>query len=121
MTSLSETLRDAAARFPAQRLAFDRLGTLIAGSGEHVEFTFNRLLELLQPVSVRELNLICATLVASGAFEMRLRVQAPGSGALGDFQDLDEIPEEIYDFHTDNILFVTDDIISVVYLVRERE
>ncbi|WP_434417780.1 hypothetical protein [Nannocystis pusilla] len=114
--SLRETFLTAADNYPEQRGALLRLEETLSGGPP--EYSFDRLLELLYPISARRLVAVCATLVELGIFQPVFRVLSPsGCGSLGDFSSLDDIPDEMRDYFTGQKFTVTPDLIQVLFSV----
>jgi hypothetical protein len=108
-----ETLID---KYPSERRAIIKLGEVL-GSGEHEEFTLNRLTDLVHPTSIELLAGALGELVRSGKLRLVVRVISPSThGGIADFDSLDEVPDVIHDWRTDREVEVKADDLRVLYL-----
>jgi hypothetical protein len=109
-------LESLTAKYPSERQAIAKLAELLS-SGEHKEYTLNRLSDLVHPNSVESLAGALGELVRSGELKLIVRVISPSTqGGIADFRSLDEVPDVIRDWRTDREIEVNTDDLRVVYL-----
>lgn len=87
---------------PGMAEAYDRLVRFFdaqrqAGSGVKV-FTTNRLVDVAGEIASAPLASVLAQLVQAGCIEQFLRVVTDQGAGLQDFNSIDEVPDEVYDW-----------------------
>ena len=119
MSSIS--FNQLAKRFPDEAETIRRLAKLVTSPGSVGKvYTLDRLADLLETNSREDLALILAELVRAGVLRLFVRVESPSSrGGIGDFDDIDKIPDTIHDWRTDRELQVTPEDLRVLYALRE--
>ncbi len=96
--------------------AREKLASVLREARErHKTLTFEHLSQQVGKLSTKKLALAMAGLVARGLVKQVLRVESPEGGGIGDFESIDQIPEDIHDLHTDTILHVQPENIVVLY------
>jgi len=82
-------------------------------------YTFDHLYHQILPSSVSNLALILAELVQRGLLEKLVRVESPiTGGGIEDFPSIEEVPDRIYDFHSDRMIEVEPENLRVLFKVR---
>lgn len=101
----------------AQRSLADHVRSLFAASSQKApEFTFSHLLQSVEPTSPDELALVLAQLTTSHFLEKIIRVESPEThGGIGDFRSLSEVPQEIHDWRTNQMIDVRPENLVVVF------
>jgi hypothetical protein len=80
------------------------------------EFTFGHLLQEVGPTSPDELALALAQLTTAHFLEKIIRVESPEThGGIGDFRSLSEVPQEIRDWRTNQMIDVRPENLVVVF------
>jgi len=109
-------LKSLIAKYPSEGPAIARLAELLR-SGEHKEYTLNRLSDLVNPDSVEVFAGVLGELVRSGDIKLVIRVVSPATqGGIAEFTSLDEVPHVLHDWRTDRDLEVKTDDLRVVYV-----
>ena len=103
-------------RFPDERHALKGLAELIRSSKKR-EMTFDHLVSWLGPKSIENLALILGELTQQGIVARVIRVESPNHSGIGDFLRLEDIPEHIYDYSSDEEIDVTAENLKIVYKV----
>jgi hypothetical protein len=81
--------------------------------------TFEHLVAKLNPDSVTDLALILSLLESEGLLEQFVQVESPSSkGTIEKFRSLQEVPDRIHDWRTDQDIDVTPDRLRTVYELR---
>jgi hypothetical protein len=92
-----------------------RLTELFASSGDS-QFTLRHLDEKLGNISAVSLAIVLAELQEQGLVDRIVRVESPEShGGIKDFTSLDDVPNEIYDWRTQQTIPVTPENITLVF------
>jgi hypothetical protein len=82
-------------------------------------YTFDHLYKEISPSSDNNLALILAELVRRGFLEKLVRVESPYTGGgIKDFSSVEDVPERIYDFHSDREIEVQPNNLRVLFKVR---
>jgi len=81
-------------------------------------YTFDHLYQEISPSSTQNLALIVAELVQRGFLEKLVRVESPTGGGIKDFPSVEDVPERIYDFHSDREIEVQPDNLRILFKVR---
>ncbi len=82
-------------------------------------YTFDHLYQEISPSSPTNLSLILAELVRRGLLEKLVRVESPFTGGgIRDFGSVEDVPETIYDFHSDREIEIQPDNLRVLFRVR---
>src|SRR5436190_17939418 len=104
------------AKYPSERKAINKLGHLMT-TGEHREYTLNRLSDLAEPNSIETFAGVLGELVRAGKIKLVIRVISPSTqGGIAEFTSLDEVPDVVHDWRTDRDLEVKTDDLRVVYV-----
>jgi len=104
------------AKYPSERRAIARLAEVLS-SGEHKEYTLNRLSDLVHPNNVESLAGALGELVRSGELKLIVRVISPSThGGIRDFHSLDEVPEVVRDWRSDTDIEVKPQDLRVMYI-----
>ena len=104
------------AKYPSERRAIAKLAEIL-GTEEHREYTLNRLSDLVHPNSRESLAGALGELVRAGDVKLVIRVVSPSThGGIADFASLDEVPDTIHDWRTDQDLEVSADDLRVLYV-----
>ena len=115
MSMSSEKFSALTSEFPEEREAIEQLGELI-GVGQRREMTLDHLILNLHPHSDINLARILERLVFDGTIGRAYRVESPGThGEIQRYSTPDDIPPEVFDWHTGTILPVTPRNLQVVY------
>ena len=101
----------------AGRSLTDRVrAVFLAPRVQVAEFTFNHLLQEVQPTSPDELASVLAQLTTARFLEKIIRVESPEShGGIGDFHSLSEVPQEMRDWRTDRVFEVRPENLRVIF------
>ena len=82
-------------------------------------YTFEHLYQEILPSSPTALSLIVAELVKRGLLEKLVRVESPfAGGGIKDFASVTDVPDRIYDWHSDREIEVQPDNLRVLFRVR---
>jgi hypothetical protein len=81
-------------------------------------YTFDHLNQEISPSSTQNLALIVAELVQRGFLEKLVRVESPTGGGIKDFPSVEDVPDTIYDFHSDREIEVQPDNLRILFKVR---
>jgi hypothetical protein len=104
------------AKYPSESKAIARLAQLIT-TGEHKEYTLNRLSDLTKPNSIETFAGVLGELVRTGAIKLVIRVISPSTqGGIAEFRSLDDVPDVVHDWRTDRDLEIKTDDLRVVYV-----
>lgn len=80
------------------------------------EFTFEYLAGRLAPIEPDRLAAALAYLVSRGTIKQVVRIESPAThGGIRDFVSFQDVPDAIYDWHTDEELDVRPEHLRVVY------
>jgi hypothetical protein len=88
---------------------------------EGKELTFAHLAQEARPLPTEKLALAMAALVQHGLVTRVLRVESPIGGGIGDFNSIEEIPDDLYDSRTDEMFHVRPENILVVYQFKSAD
>jgi hypothetical protein len=81
-------------------------------------YTFDHLYQEVSPSSPQALSLILSELVQRGFLEKLVRVESPFTGGgIKDFSSVADVPERIYDFHSDREIEVEPDNLRILFKV----
>jgi hypothetical protein len=109
-------LESLTAKYPSERPAMTRLAQLIS-TGEHKEYTLNRLCDLVEPKSIENLAGALGELVRSGEIKLVIRVISPSTqGGIAEFSSIDDVPAVVHDWRSDKDVEVRTDNLRVVYV-----
>jgi hypothetical protein len=82
-------------------------------------YTFDHLYQEISPSSTKNFALIVSELVQRGFLEKLVRVESPYTGGgIKDFSSVEDVPERMYDFHSDKEIEVQPDNLRVLFKVR---
>ena len=82
------------------------------------EYTLNQLAELVEPPNTTQLAALLGCLVREGELRKIIRVVSPTTqGGIGDFDSLEQVPNEVRDWRTDTMVEVKPDDLRVVYII----
>jgi hypothetical protein len=109
-----------ASRHPDEVKTVERLATLLnAPESAGKVFTLSRLADLVEPNSKEELAFILAELVRAELLRHFVRVESPSTGrGIGDFDDIEHVPNIIYDRGEDRDLEITSENLRALYTLR---
>lgn len=86
------------------------------------EYSFAHILEKLEGIDPSELALALARLQNEGRIRRVIRVESPTElGGIEDYERLEDVPEELYDWRADEVIRVDPDDLRVVFQVPEDE
>lgn len=101
---------------PLDRSAAERFVALVADAlRHHHEYTFEHLLYALQGVAPEVLALILDDMVKSGLIRQVYRVESAQLGGIEEFPSIEDVPEEIHDWRTDQYIPVHPEDLRVVF------
>lgn len=103
-------------QFPAEEHALKELARLVR-SPKKREMTFDHLVSFVAPKSVENLALILGELTRAGIVVRVIRVESKTQSGIGDFSKLEDVPDRIYDYTSDEDIEVTPANVRVVYKV----
>lgn len=93
-----------------------RLQAVLRKAQPEDEYTFEYLVSTVEPPSIEELAAALTTLVNEGMLRQIVRVESPTThGGLGDFDSIQEVPEEMHDWRTDEYIRVRPENLRVLY------
>jgi hypothetical protein len=102
--------------FPSDTDTVQRLEGIFRKASPQQEFTFQKLFQLVRPSSPQALVLILDELVHEGLIRRLFRVESPQSGGgLRDYETLEEIPETLHDWRTDEVTEVTPENVRPIF------
>jgi hypothetical protein len=81
----------------------------------HRTLTFQQVSDQVGKLATEKLGLALAILVARGLVKQILRVESPEGGGIEEFNSIEDIPDDIYDWHTDTDLHVQPENVVVLY------
>ncbi|WP_370981015.1 hypothetical protein [Agaribacterium sp. ZY112] len=114
MNILSQQFGNLIQKYPNEEHTIERIFNLF--SEEKREYPLFGLYELTTPSSTYALTHILNTLVSIGFLQKHYRVISKAdNGGIKDYPYLTEIPEDIYDWRSEQDIHVTPDIIKVIY------
>lgn len=103
---------------PIDRQSGKRLVHLVerAKAEGHKDYTFDLLIQEVNPQSPEALALAMHALVQNGIVQRVIRVESPTThGGIGDFSSVAEVPKEIHDWRADEDIQVRPENLHVVY------
>lgn len=106
-------------KFPDERSAIEALGKLVS-AGAPLELTFEHLAARVHPSSMEVLAVILAELTRSGDLSRIIRVESRDQGGIRDFESIQDVPERMHDWRTDEDIEVTPDRLRVIYKASGR-
>lgn len=101
-------------RHPEAVAVINRLADVFASSGK-VVVHYDRLLDLVHPASQAQFAEVMRQLVRDKKLREVIRVESAKGGGIGDFSSLEDVPDTIHDWRTDQNVEVTADMLRVVY------
>lgn len=106
-----------ASKHPSEEEALARLRELLSKlKRKEDEFSLNRLCDLVTPNSREEFAIILGEMARSGLIKLVVRVVSPSTqGGIGDFPNLDAVPEVVRDWRTDSEFHVSPENLRVIY------
>jgi hypothetical protein len=104
-------------KFPDEQTAIMRLAELVGGERSR-QMTFDHLVVKLAPNSVENLAVILAELTKLGLVRRFIRLESPRGGGVEDYSSLEDVPERIHDWRTDEDIEVTPQNLRVFYMLK---
>ena len=96
--------------------ALRELEDLLRHAKPREEYTFEYLAGRLAPIEPDQLAVALAYLVKQGSLRQFVRIESPGTrGGIRDYGSIQEVPDEVYDWHTQEKLDVQPEHLRVVY------
>jgi hypothetical protein len=106
--------------FPEERETLDKLARVIQQDNADYseEFTVSRLFAQTEPSSKRVLVSILQHLCDVGVLTRVVRVVSPGNGGIADFDSVADLPDEILDWRTGEMVEVEMDRVQQIYKLQ---
>lgn len=105
MNMSSVNLERLTAEFPDEAPAVKRLADFIEACRRQksgaLQFSVNRVFSVTNPSSKLAFARILQRLIEDGVFEEVVRVESEGTGGLGDFRSIKEVPSVLHDWRRD--------------------
>jgi hypothetical protein len=114
MKKSSRTFEALIGKFPNEREAVERLARLV-DSPTAREMTFDHLQLLVRASAPETLAGMLTELTRIGILRRVVRVESRSHGGIQDFESATEVPDRIFDWHIDEEIKVTPDLLRVVY------
>jgi hypothetical protein len=103
-------------KYPTERSAIQRLEALLGTLRPEDEYTFDYLFDHTAPRSFTAFSLLLGELVNRGLISKVIRVESPTRhGGIKDFASITDVPDELYDWRSDQRIRVTPHDIRMLY------